>query len=84
MAQTVKIISDSTCDLSKDLLEKYDIAILPLHILLGETEYRDGVDITPEEIFRGRPGPQIAGLDTGAGELLHALDDGDLVEGALF
>ena len=45
MAQTVKIISDSTCDLSKDLLEKYDIAILPLHILLGETEYRDGVDI---------------------------------------
>ena len=52
MAQTVKIISDSTCDLSKDLLEKYDISILPLHILLGETEYRDGVDITPEEIFR--------------------------------
>ena len=52
MAQTVKIISDSTCDLSKDLLEKYDIAILPLHILLGETEYRDGVDITPEEIYR--------------------------------
>ena len=50
MAQTVKIISDSTCDLSKDLLEKYDISILPLHILLGETEYRDGVDITPEEI----------------------------------
>ena len=33
MAQTVKIISDSTCDLSKDLLEKYDISILPLHIL---------------------------------------------------
>ncbi len=52
MAQTVKIISDSTCDLSKDLLEKYDITILPLHILLGEKEYRDGIDITPEEIFR--------------------------------
>ena len=33
-------------------MEKYDITILPLHILLGETEYRDGVDITPEEIFR--------------------------------
>ena len=52
MAQTVKIISDSTCDLSKELVEKYDITILPLHILLGEDEYRDGVDITPEEIFR--------------------------------
>ena len=52
MAQTVKIISDSTCDLSKELVKKYDITILPLHILLGEDEYRDGVDITPEEIFR--------------------------------
>ena len=52
MTQTVKIISDSTCDLSKELVEKYDITILPLHILLGEDEYRDGVDITPEEIFR--------------------------------
>lgn len=47
----VKIIADSTCDLSKEWIEKYDITILPLHILLGEQEYRDGVDITPEEIF---------------------------------
>lgn len=47
----VKIIADSTCDLSKDLLEKYDISILPLHILLGETEYLDGVNITPKEIY---------------------------------
>ncbi len=48
----VKIISDSTCDLSKDLLEQYDISILPLHILLGEKEYEDGVNITPEEIYQ--------------------------------
>ena len=47
----VKIIADSTCDLSKDLLEKYDISILPLHILLGEDEYRDGVNILPKEIY---------------------------------
>lgn len=47
----VKIIADSTCDLSKDLLEKYDISILPLHILLGEKEYLDGVNITPKEIY---------------------------------
>lgn len=47
----VKIISDSTCDLSKDLLEKYDVSILPLHILLGEEEHEDGVDITPDEIY---------------------------------
>lgn len=48
----VKIISDSTCDLSQDLLEKYDISILPLGILLGEAEYKDGINITPEEIYR--------------------------------
>ena len=47
----VKIIADSTCDLSKDLLERYDISILPLHILLGEEEYLDGVNITPQEIY---------------------------------
>ena len=42
----VKIISDSTCDLSEELLEKYKVAILPLHILLGEDEYEDGKDNT--------------------------------------
>ncbi len=47
----VKIISDSTCDLSKDLLEKYNVAILPLHIVLDESEYLDGQNITPDEIF---------------------------------
>ena len=47
----VKIISDSTCDLSKDLIEKYNIDILPLHIHLGEDEYQDGATITPDEIY---------------------------------
>lgn len=48
----VKIISDSTCDLSPELVERYGISILPLHILLGDEEYEDGKSITPEEIFR--------------------------------
>lgn len=48
----VKIISDSTCDLSKELLEKYGISILPLHVILGEEEYKDGMNITPDEIYR--------------------------------
>lgn len=47
----IKIISDSTCDLSAELLSKYGISILPLHILLGEKEYRDGLDITPNDIY---------------------------------
>ena len=48
----VSIISDSTCDLSKELLEKYDITVFPLHIHLGEKEYSDGIDITTEEIYQ--------------------------------
>lgn len=48
----VKIISDSTCDLSADLIEKYDISIVPLHIVCGDKEYRDGVDITPDSIYQ--------------------------------
>ena len=47
----VKIIADSTCDLSKELVERYDITILPLHVLLGEAEYKDGVDIVPAQIY---------------------------------
>lgn len=47
----VKILSDSTCDLSADLIEKYGITIVPLHVVLGEKDYKDGVDITVDEIY---------------------------------
>lgn len=47
----VKIIADSTCDLSHDLLEKYDISIIPLRILLGDSDYEDGKNITPDDIY---------------------------------
>ena len=48
----IRIVSDSTCDLSSELIEKYDISIIPLCIMLGNDTYLDGVDITPEEIFK--------------------------------
>lgn len=47
----VKIISDSTCDLSEELVKKYEVEILPLHIVLGDEEYLDGQSITPDEIY---------------------------------
>lgn len=46
-----KIISDSTSDLSEELINRYDIRIIPLHILLGEEEYEDGFGITPGQIY---------------------------------
>ena len=47
----VKITSDSTCDLSPELIEKYDIAITPLSVHCGDKVGRDGVEITPETIY---------------------------------
>lgn len=47
----IKITSDSTCDLSKELIEKYDIGIIPLIIIKDSVEHRDGVDIVPADIF---------------------------------
>ena len=47
----IKIISDSTCDLSKELIEKFDIGIIPLIVIKDGVEYRDGVSIVPAEIF---------------------------------
>jgi len=48
----IKIIADSTCDLSEDIIKKYDISIVPLCILLDGKSYFDGLEITPDEIFR--------------------------------
>lgn len=47
----VKIISDSTCDLSPELIEKYDITLIPLIVMKDTEEFLDGVTITPADIF---------------------------------
>lgn len=47
----IKILSDSTCDLPKELVEKYNITILPLTIIKDGVAYLDCVDITPSDIF---------------------------------
>ena len=47
----IRICSDSTCDLSDEIIERYGITIIPLHIVLGDEEYRDRVDIGQAKIF---------------------------------
>lgn len=47
----VKIISDSTCDLSPELIEQYDIGIVPLIVMKDNQEFLDGITITPADIF---------------------------------
>lgn len=48
----IKILTDSTSDLPKELVEKYDIAVLPLKVIFGKKEYVDGVDLTPEQFYK--------------------------------
>lgn len=47
----IKILSDSTCDLTPALLQKYDITLTPLTVVKDGKSFRDGVDITPADIF---------------------------------
>ncbi len=47
----IKIVSDSTCDLSAELLERYQIRLLPLFVRMGETEVEDGPSLKPEDIY---------------------------------
>ena len=48
---SVFISSDSTCDLSRELIEKYGIGITPLYIVMGEESLKDGLECTPQDIF---------------------------------
>ena len=52
MTRPIKIISDSTADLPKGLIEKYDIQVLPLTVTLGENSFKDGIEISNADIFK--------------------------------
>ncbi len=51
MTQSVVITSDSTCDLSQELLDRYDIPVIPLTITLGEDTFLDGSNFTPLDMY---------------------------------
>ena len=52
MSKPVMITADSTCDLSEELLNRYNVKILPLTILLGEESFLDGAHYTPADMYR--------------------------------
>ena len=47
----ISIITDSCCDLSKELIETNHIRIVPLYVSIGEKSYQDGVDIQTPQLF---------------------------------
>ena len=51
MTKPVVITCDSTCDLSPELCERYDIRVIPLTILLGDDSYLDGVGFGTQDIY---------------------------------
>lgn len=47
----IKIVADSTCDLSPELIKENDIRIIPMYVNFGDESFRDGIDITPAEML---------------------------------
>lgn len=47
----VKIFCDSTADLSQELIERYDVTVLPLPVMIGERTCLDGIDVTPDDVY---------------------------------
>ncbi len=54
----IKLMADSTCDLSQEIVEKYNIGIAPLRIFIEGKTYRDKIDITADEFFKLLPNLQ--------------------------
>ena len=69
----VQISADSTCDLSQELIDSYGLSISPLYIVKDGKSYKDGLEITPEDIFEY--------IDSGKGVCsTAAVSVGDYVE----
>lgn len=47
----ILVSADSSVDLTKELIEKYNITVAPLQVLLGDKNHSDGVDIAPKDIY---------------------------------
>lgn len=79
----IQIISDSTCDLSQELISRYHITIIPLHILLGEEEYEDCIGITPDRIYEWSdvhnqtPKTSAPSIDSAADIMKPLIEQGD-------
>lgn len=52
---TIRIVTDSTCDLPAEIIEKYGITVVPLNINVGEEGYLDGVELTRERFYQQLP-----------------------------
>lgn len=49
--EKIAVVTDTTCDLPEEITSKYDIKVLPFRIIYTGIEYRDKVEITPEQVY---------------------------------
>ena len=47
----IAILTDSSCDLELEIIQEYGIEVLPLHIIYPDNDFRDRIDITPQEVY---------------------------------
>ncbi len=48
----IKIVTDSVADLPAELVQELDITVVPCNVVLGDVNYKDGVDLGPDELYR--------------------------------
>lgn len=52
---TIRIVTDSTCDLPRELIEKHHITVIPMYIHVGEQSFRDGIELSRQEFYERLP-----------------------------
>ncbi|MDD7183947.1 DegV family protein, partial [Peptostreptococcus porci] len=50
--EKIKIICDSLSDITQEYIDKYDIEMIPLNVIIGDKQYKDRVDIQPDEFYK--------------------------------
>jgi len=52
---SIRIVTDSTCDLPPELIDEHEITVMPLYINFGEQGFLDGIEITRQEFYNRLP-----------------------------
>ena len=65
----IAIITDSTCDIPQELIAKYNILVVPQYIIWGEEQFRDRVDMQPEEFYQRLEGSNLRPTSSQATEM---------------
>lgn len=72
--EKIAILTDSCCDVPKDLAERYHIFVLPMKIVYRDREYLDGVEISPQEVY-GHLAEEIPTTSLPSGAMIHQVFD---------